>query len=491
MEHTVVRRIVLAGVAFLAACAAPEKSGGLDPAPTLESLALTPPSITLDPGDSLDFDAVGHFDDGSTADVPVIWIATGGTVTVSGRYRAGGTPGQFRVIVQSADQLLADTAVVTVRDTTAPITMTGISLAPDSAVLDPGQVALFSATGHYSDGGTAGYAASWAATGGTVSTGGSYTAGPVAGSYRVVASGSGFADTARITIRDTTSPPPPPPPPPPGGTVLVAEGFDDATVGSRGWYDNTNPAIASSGQRTGAGALQMSFNAGATTPVKGGALRHKFTGTDRVYLRFWVKYSANWVGSGVNYHPHEFYFVTDVDGDWIGPSATHLTTYVEHLYNGGGGKPRLSLTDALNIDGTSINQDLSNVTESRAVAGCNGNTDGYPTGCYQAGTEWRNEKIFTAAQPAFTPATQASWHKVEAYFQLNTISGGKGISDGVAQYWFDGQLVIDKHDVLFRTAQHPTMKFNQFLIGPYIGVGSPLAQGFWVDDLVIATGPVP
>jgi hypothetical protein len=31
------------------------------------------------------------------------------------------------------------------------------------------------------------------------------------------------------------------------------------------------------------------------------------------------------------------------------------------------------------------------------------------------------------------------------------------------------------------------MKFNQFLIGPYIGVGSPVDQTFWVDNLIIAT----
>src|SRR3989449_8148514 len=44
-----------------------------------------------------------------------------------------------------------------------------------------------------------------------------------------------------------------------------------------------------------------------------------------VYLSYWVKYSANWVGSGQPYHPHEFLFLTNEDGAYIGPSATHLT----------------------------------------------------------------------------------------------------------------------------------------------------------------------
>jgi hypothetical protein len=42
--------------------------------------------------------------------------------------------------------------------------------------------------------------------------------------------------------------------------------------------------------------------------------------------------------------------------------------------------------------------------------------------------------------------------------------------------------------VLFRTGAHPTMQFNQFFMGPYIGDGSPVAQQVWVDDLVVMTG---
>jgi len=41
--------------------------------------------------------------------------------------------------------------------------------------------------------------------------------------------------------------------------------------------------------------------------------------------------------------------------------------------------------------------------------------------------------------------------------------------------------------VLLRTGAHPTMKFNQLLIGPYIGDGSPVDQSLWVDNLTVAT----
>lgn len=493
------RRIVPIWVTTLvitAACSAPAKSGGLDPQPALEEVLINPTTVSIAVGDSIAFDAIGRYSDGSTADVGVSWASTGGTVSAGGVYRAGSAPGTYLLIAVTPDFQHADTAVITITDPSGPPSLTGLSLQPTSATVNPGAAASFTATGSYSDGSSAPIAATWSATGGTVNANGTYQAGNAPGSFRVIAITQGVGDTAQVTIRDTTTPPPPPPPPPPpGGTILLTEGFDDAQVGARGWYDNTSPAISATEQRAGAGALQMAFNAGATSPVKGGALRHKFTPTDRVFLRYWVKYSANFVGSGTTYHPHELHFLTNVDTDWIGPSATHLTLYVEHTWQAAGGVPRLNMGDALNIDATKVGQDLSAVTENRAAAGCNGNTDGYPTSCYQSGAQWRNGKQWDAAGPSFTNAAGAGykndWHMVEVYYQLNSVQGGKGVADGIAQYWFDGQLKVDLQNVLFRTGANASMQLSQFLIAPYIGVGSPVAQTMWVDDITLATGRVP
>ena len=75
---------------------------------------------------------------------------------------------------------------------------------------------------------------------------------------------------------------------------------------------------------------------------------------------------------------------------------------------------------------------------------------------------------------------------MEAYFQLNSIQNGKGLTNGIARYWFDGHLVIEHTDVLLRTGAHPDMKFNQLLVAPYIGDGSPVDQTMWVDNLTVA-----
>jgi len=42
-------------------------------------------------------------------------------------------------------------------------------------------------------------------------------------------------------------------------------------------------------------------------------------------------------------------------------------------------------------------------------------------------------------------------------------------------------------NVVMRTGQYPDMKFNQFVIAPWIGDGSPVDQTFWVDNLTVAT----
>jgi hypothetical protein len=89
------------------------------------------------------------------------------------------------------------------------------------------------------------------------------------------------------------------------------------------------------------------------------------------------------------------------------------------------------------------------------------------------------------------PGYKNDWNFVEAYFQLNTIVNGIGQADGVEQNWFNGTLIIDRHDILFRTGAHPTLQFSQLLIAPCIGDGSPADQPMFIDNLRIATSRIP
>ena len=104
----------------------------------------------------------------------------------------------------------------------------------------------------------------------------------------------------------------------------------------------------------------------------------------------------------------------------------------------------------------------------RAVAGCNGDSDGYGNGsCYSVGSVHQNSKEWRAGgvyfQDAEGPYYKNDWHKVEVFLKLNSVVNGQGITDGIVRYWFDGQQVIDQTNVMFRTAQHADMLFDKFI----------------------------
>jgi hypothetical protein len=274
------------------------------------------------------------------------------------------------------------------------------------------------------------------------------------------------------------------------GTILFQEGFEDANLSSRGWYDNTSPKLSSVEHAANSTkSLEFHFAKGVITPDNASiSMRKKFPETDSVYISYYVKHSTSWVGSGVAYHPHMFYLLTNLDGDWSGLSNTHMTAYIEE----NGGNSVVGFQDSLNVNLANVGKDLTATTENRSVAGCNGDSDGYGNGdCYASGNGYANGKMLKAGTVLFSNTAGAyyknDWHLVETYMKLNTIANGKGAKDGILQQWYDGKPVMNYTNVVFRTAQNPNMKFNQFLIGPYIGVGSPVDQTFWVDNLIIAT----
>jgi hypothetical protein len=308
--------------------------------------------------------------------------------------------------------------------------------------------------------------------------------GVAAGSATITATSSGKSGTSSITVTALPSG---------GGTLLFQEDFENANIASRGWYDNTNVVLSTTEHVAGSTAsAQYRYLAGASTPTSGGSQRHKFTPSNSFYVSMYVKYSTNWIGSGQPYHPHEFYVMSTLDGDFDGPSNNFLTVYIEHNYSNGG-RPRLAMQDNRSINtsmGTPPNN-LISTTENRSTGGCNGVVESNIfSECYDAGSNYYNDKQLTGPV-TFMPNPGAGykndWNLVEAYFQLNTIVGGIGQANGVMQYWFNGNLIIDRHDILFRTGFRPTLQFSQFLIAPYIGDGSPVDQSMFVDNLKVFT----
>jgi len=269
--------------------------------------------------------------------------------------------------------------------------------------------------------------------------------------------------------------------------ILFQEDFEDTNFTSRGWYDGTynSNAITSAQHYTGTHAYECHFTSGATRCAGGDPRRILFTATDSVYVSYWMKLSPNWVGSGKSYHPHIIMLMTDQNGPWDGLAITKTTAYLELNAL----KPRIGLQDGANIDKNNLNVNLINISENRAVNGCNGTSDNdlwdAPAGCYDltGNGDYTNGKLYTPN----SGLTTNTWHHIEAMMKMNSISGGKGQKDGIMQMWVDETQVMNFTDIVYHTNQYSTMKWNQFILATYIGDGSPIDQYFWIDGLIVAT----
>ena len=49
----------------------------------------------------------------------------------------------------------------------------------------------------------------------------------------------------------------------------------------------------------------------------------------------------------------------------------------------------------------------------------------------------------------------------------------------------NGVTVAEKYDMLYRTNQDSTKKWAQFVLSPWIGDGSPVAQNMYLDELQV------
>ena len=150
--------------------------------------------------------------------------------------------------------------------------------------------------------------------------------------------------------------------------------------------------------------------------------------------------------------------------------------------------PNINFQDALRLNTAQINVNLLGTSTTHAIAGGNGVQTGSGATSWFDGTDWWNDANYKAASAAFTNDT---WHHVEFYVAMNSISGVIPQANGILKYWVDGNLVINRTNMYLRTAQYATQKFNKLLLVPYIGPpGSPIAQDLWIDNIIVANQPI-
>ncbi len=242
---------------------------------------------------------------------------------------------------------------------------------------------------------------------------------------------------------------------PESGRVFFSESFEDGDLAKRDWYDGKRFRIVG-GARAGKGCIEYEWTARDAKVQGSSAARHLFEPTDEVAIRYYLKLSKGWGWSGRNYHPHLTHFLTSENSKWHGPAASHLTLYIEPV----GGRLRLATQDIQNADTP------------------HGLTQGPLKGGYNGVFHDSKETLFGDDR----------WHCIEAYFKLNTLDldRDRPNPDGIVRGWFDGKLVVEQTDVVFRSTDFPQMKFNQFLMAPYFGPGLlPHPQKLWIDELAV------
>jgi len=191
----------LGSLIIAAACSNNDQGTNLNNPPTVRQVVVRPKTATLAAGAKQQFNAYGRDSAGDSVGVSVDFSATGGDVSSTGLFTAGAAAGSFDVVATEHGGTLADTATVTVTVAGPPV-LAAVILTPSTATVDTGKTQKFAAFGRMSNGDSAAIPINYSATGGTISSSGSYIAGTTAGSYRVIATDTSgvFADTSVVTV---------------------------------------------------------------------------------------------------------------------------------------------------------------------------------------------------------------------------------------------------------------------------------------------------
>ena len=144
--------------------------------PTQVSISVSPSTVSLSTGGQKQFTASVS----GSSNTAVTWAASGGSVTSGGLYTAPSSAGTYTVTATSAaDSTKSASAVVTVSQPA----QVSVSISPTTASISTGAQKQFAA----SVSGSTNTAVTWTASGGSVTSGGLYTAPSSAGTYTVTA----------------------------------------------------------------------------------------------------------------------------------------------------------------------------------------------------------------------------------------------------------------------------------------------------------------
>jgi hypothetical protein len=168
----------------------------------LARIMVTPGTPSLMVGATQQFTAVGEDAKGATVTITPTWsvVAGGGTISSSGLFTAGNTPGVFTATVRATSGSINGTMSVTVTIGAA----TTLTLTPTPATIAAGGTQQFTLVATDAGGNVVTVTPTWsvAAGGGTISPTGLFTAGATPGTYTntVVANSGSLTVASTVTV---------------------------------------------------------------------------------------------------------------------------------------------------------------------------------------------------------------------------------------------------------------------------------------------------
>jgi uncharacterized protein YjdB len=204
-SRTVWSWVLTLAVTAVVACELPTRPPAITD--VLADLAVSPKVLTLQQYQAADFIAIGFTSAGDTADAPISWSASSGSITDTtttngkhrGRYKAGSDTGRVKVVAKGNPGGPSDTAVVTV----TLATVATVAVSPATASLVVGQTVQLVATPQDVSGNAlTGRVVTYASTNPGVATvnGSGLVAGVAAGAATVMVACEGQNSPVAITV---------------------------------------------------------------------------------------------------------------------------------------------------------------------------------------------------------------------------------------------------------------------------------------------------
>jgi len=391
-------------------------------------VVVEPATISLLPGESQTFSAYGLASDGRHVAGPVVWSASGGTITPDGVFTADTAVGTFSVTASSNTWGRAGTASVRVLSQRR---VASVAVRPDTATVPIDGSWPFQGVPLDSAGDSLiGLPVNWMSSNPSVAvvdpTG--LVRGVAAGTARITATSEGQSGSGVISVAPPGTGPWPNEPP--GFTGITDQRWDVLT--SLGWtmeFGVASIGVDATAPLSPPNVLQIIYPSGFVAGAAPGTTIHDLGRVRQLYVGLWWKASNPWQGHPSNVNKIQFLF----------PSGAGDMTMV--MYGSPGGPYELRVIPQFpNIPSTWMVPNVNRV-----------------------------------------PVTLGQWHRIEWLVVYNTTNDPP---NGIVRWWLDGQLIGD-----YWNAQFPNDPLSVYKVSPtWGGTGGAKSETdyYWYDHIHIS-----